>query len=173
MRAVSATVVVNEPPTLVWLPVGPGCGMRPWLALWPRRPVNDAGMRIDPPPSDAVPNGMRPADTAADVPPLDPLGVFVVSHGFRVTPNTFVFVRLSVPNSGLAVLPTGTAPAARRRATLRSSRASGPRPTNGAEPNDVGMPSQCSRSFTPNGTPASRPGSSPRATASSILAAAA
>src|SRR5436190_4642559 len=168
MRAESATVVVNEPPTLVWLLVGPGCGMRPWLALWPTSPVNEAGMRIDPPPSDAVPNGMIPAATAADVPPLEPPGVFVTSQGFRVMPNSLVLVKLSVPNSGLAVLPTGTAPAARKRATFKSSWGSGPRSENGIEPNDVGMPSQCSRSFTPNGTPASGPGSSPRATASSI-----
>src|SRR4051812_10230958 len=111
-------------------------------------------MRIEPPPSEAVPNGMIPAATAADVPPLDPPGVFVTSHGFRVMPNNLVFVKLSVPNSGLAVLPTGTAPADRSRATLRSSRDSGPRPENGIEPKDVGIPSQCSRSFTPNGTPA-------------------
>src|SRR3954469_3335184 len=81
MRAVSATVVVSEPPTLVWLVVGPGWAMRPKLALWPTRPVNDAGMRIDPPPSDAVPNGMMPAATAADVPPLDPPAVVETSHG--------------------------------------------------------------------------------------------
>src|SRR5688572_8711920 len=113
MRAVSATVVVNEPLTLVWLDVGSGCGIRPWLGLWPTSPANDAGMRMDPPPSDAVANGMMPAATAAEEPPLEPPGVRVTSHGLRVTPNTLVFVKLSVPNSGLAVLPTGTAPAER------------------------------------------------------------
>src|SRR4051812_50122985 len=94
MRAVSATVVVNDPLTLVWLAVGSGCGMRPWLALCPTNPANDAGIRIEPPPSDAVPNGMMPAATAADDPPLDPPGVRFTSHGLRVTPKTFVFVKL-------------------------------------------------------------------------------
>src|SRR4051794_10161237 len=103
-------------------------------------------MRIDPPPSDAVANGMMPAATAADEPPLEPPGVRLTSHGLRVTPKTLVFVKLSVPNSGLAVLPTGTAPAARSRATLRLSFGSGPRPANGTDPNEVGMPSQRSRS---------------------------
>ena len=134
MRAVSATVVVSDPRTLVLFPVGPGIGMRPWLHLCPNKPVKDAGIRIEPPPSDAVPNGMIPAATAAAVPPLDPPGVRVVSHGLRVTPWTFVFVKLSVPNSGVDVLPTATAPAALRRATLMSSSASGPRPANGTEP---------------------------------------
>src|SRR3954466_457025 len=129
--------------------------MRPWLALWPTSPLNAAGMRIHPPPSDAVPNGMIPAATAAAEPPLEPPGVRVTSHGLRVMPVTLFFVRLRVPNSGEVVLPTGTAPAARRRATLRLSRTEGPRPAKGRDPNVVGIPMQSSRSFTPNGTPAS------------------
>ena len=36
--------------------------------------MNAAGIRIEPPPSDAVPNGMIPAATAAAVPPLEPPG---------------------------------------------------------------------------------------------------
>ena len=107
MRAVSATVVVSEPRTLVLLPVGPGIGMRPWLHLWPSSPVNDAGMRMEPPPSDAVPKGMIPAATAAAVPPLEPPGVRVVSHGLRVMPCTLVLVKLSVPNSGVDGLAHG------------------------------------------------------------------
>ena len=89
---------------------------------------------MEPPPSDAVPNGMMPAATAAAVPPLEPPGVRAVSHGLRVMPCTLVLVKLSVPNSGVEVLPTGTAPAALSRATLMSSSASGPRPANGTEP---------------------------------------
>src|SRR5881227_1693990 len=93
-------------------------------------------MRIDPPPSDAVPNGMIPAATAAELPPLEPPGVFVTSHGFRVMPNTLVLVKLSVPNSGLAVFPTGTAPATRKRATFRSSR-------GGSAPRERDRPERC------------------------------
>src|SRR6266540_1254447 len=102
--------------------------MRPWLGFIPTRPLNAAGMRMEPPPSLAVPNGMRPAATAAAVPPLEPPGVRVGSHGFRVTPHALVLVKFSVPNSGAAVLPIGTAPAARRRATWTESAITGPRP---------------------------------------------
>ena len=45
-------------------------------------------MRIDPPPSLAVPKGTIPTDTAADEPPLDPPGVTDGSHGLRVTPSS-------------------------------------------------------------------------------------
>src|SRR3546814_1598535 len=90
--------------------------MRPWLGFIPTRPLNPAGMRVDPPPSLAVPHGMSPAATAAAVPPDDPPGVRLGSHGLRVMPHARVLVQLRVPNSGAAVLPIGNAPAARNRA---------------------------------------------------------
>ena len=49
-------------------------------------------MRIDPPPSLAVPNGIIPADTAALDPPLEPPGVTAGSHGLRVTPRRWLAV---------------------------------------------------------------------------------
>ena len=102
--------------------------MRPWLGFMPTRPQNAAGMRVDPPPSLAVAIGTRPAATAAADPPLEPPGVRFWPHGLRVTPHALVLVKLRVPNSGAAVLPTGTAPAARSRATWTESSATGPRP---------------------------------------------
>jgi hypothetical protein len=53
----------------------------------PTKPVKLAGVRIEPPPSLAVPKGTMPAATAAAVPPLDPPGVQLWSHGLRVTPS--------------------------------------------------------------------------------------
>ncbi len=82
-------------------------------------------MRVEPPPSDAVPNGIIPAATAAAVPPLDPPGVRSGSHGLPVAPHALVYVYCNVPNSGAAVLPMGMAPAARRRATWVESAATG------------------------------------------------
>ena len=61
--------------------------MRPYVVFRPTRPVKPAGVRIEPPPSLAVQNGVRPALTAAAEPPLDPPGVRLVSHGLRVTPS--------------------------------------------------------------------------------------
>ena len=85
-------------------------------------------MRVEPPPSLAVQNGTKPAATAAAEPPLDPPGVRVGSHGLRVVPHALVSVKQVEPNSGAAVLPTGTAPAARRRATCTESSSTGGRP---------------------------------------------
>ena len=51
--------------------------VRPWLGLSPTRPHAEAGMRMLPPPSDALANGTMPAATAAAAPPLDPPGVRV------------------------------------------------------------------------------------------------
>ncbi len=125
---------MSSPYTAVSDPGGPGWGMRPWLGLNPTRPVKPAGMRVDPPPSLAVAAGTSPAATAAALPPLDPPGVRLVSHGLRATPKTLVLVKLSVPNSGAAVLPTGTAPAARSRLTWTESAATGSRPAKANDP---------------------------------------
>ena len=54
----------------------------------PDEAVKLAGVRMDPPPSLAVPKGTIPDDTAAAVPPLDPPGVRLRSHGLRVTPRS-------------------------------------------------------------------------------------
>ena len=35
--------------------------MRPWLGFMPTNPANDAGIRVEPPPSDAVDTGTNPA----------------------------------------------------------------------------------------------------------------
>jgi hypothetical protein len=127
-RALSATVVVSSPYTAVCDPDGPGCGMRPWLGFMPTSPEKAAGMRVDPPPSLAVPQGTRPAATAAAEPPDEPPGVRSRAHGLRVTPHAFVLVKFIVPNSGAAVLPIGTAPAARSRDRCTESAAWGALP---------------------------------------------
>ena len=59
---------------------------RPRCGLSPKRPHIALGIRIDPPPSPPMPTGTIPDATATAVPPLEPPGVRVVSHGFRVAP---------------------------------------------------------------------------------------
>ncbi len=78
-------------------------------------------MRIEPPPSPPVPSVTRPAATAAAEPPDEPPGVCAMSHGLSVAPFSFVYVRLTPPNSLDVVRPTSTAPAARRRCTIVAS----------------------------------------------------
>ena len=87
--------------------------IRPWLGLSPTRPQADAGMRMLPPPSEALANGTIPAATAAAAPPLDPPGVRSRSHGLRVGPQAAGCVVGRLPISGLFVRPAITSPAAR------------------------------------------------------------
>ena len=55
----------------------------------------------------------RVAATAAADPPLEPPGVRVVSHGFRVGPHAFGFVAIDILNSGVLLFPITTNPASR------------------------------------------------------------
>ncbi len=108
--------------------------------------------------------------TALAEPPLDPPGVRVGSHGLRVTRSPGSRCRPTCRTRARRSCRRAPHP---RRGTVR--RGSRPRRRGAAlepeQPWPVGMPSQSSRSFTPNGTPASGPGSSPRATGSSIRSA--
>jgi hypothetical protein len=60
--------------------------MRPCETFSPTSPQHAAGMRMEPPPSEAWAMGTIPAATAAAAPPLEPPGVRLVSHGLRVGP---------------------------------------------------------------------------------------
>src|SRR5438552_679699 len=73
-------VIVNQPGH---------CGSRgtsPNVGLIPATPQNEAGIRIEPPPSVPIASGTRPAATAAAAPPLEPPGTRPSSHGFDVAP---------------------------------------------------------------------------------------
>src|SRR5438477_10805091 len=102
-------------------------GTRPRLPFSPTRPLHDAGMRIDPPPSLACASGAIPDATAAPAPPLEPPGVCWVFHGLRVMPCASLSVYEIVPNSGEFVIPSSTKPAARNRSTIGSDSARGGR----------------------------------------------
>src|SRR5262245_44562062 len=78
-------------------------------------PQNAAGTRIDPPMSDPTSSAVRPAASAAALPPLLPPGVRARSHGFPVTPKIGLADCQSASMGGTLVLPISTAPAARRR----------------------------------------------------------
>ena len=67
---------------------------------------------------------MPPAVAAAD-PPDEPPGVRFRSHGFEVVPHVADEVHGQASISGTQVLPTITAPAARKRATTTASTPSG------------------------------------------------
>jgi hypothetical protein len=82
---------------------------------------NAGGLRSDPPVS--LPSAIGSIRIATDVaaPPLLPPQVFDRSYGLCVAPKTVLKVCEPAPNSGVFVLPTVIAPAARMRVTIRAS----------------------------------------------------
>jgi len=65
----------------------PRPGIRPGVGLSEQMPVKWAGTRTEPPLSLPKPAAERPAEMAADSPPLDPPGVRSRSQGFTVRPT--------------------------------------------------------------------------------------
>src|SRR5690606_33181820 len=85
-------------------------GTRPRLGLSPNSPQEDAGRRIEPPPSLAWATGRMPAATDAAAPPEEPPALCSRFHGLRVSPKRVPSVEGLLPNSGLLVLPKITRP---------------------------------------------------------------
>src|SRR5262249_37561061 len=59
-------------------------GLRARVGLRPKRPQQEAGILIEPPPSVACAMGTTPAATAAAEPPLEPPELCFKLHGLRV-----------------------------------------------------------------------------------------
>src|SRR5688500_12703153 len=97
-------------------------GTRPGDGRRPTTLQKAAGLRSDPPKSVPSATGTIPHASATAAPPLLPPQVFVRSYGFRVAPNTSLNVCDPAPSSGVFVLPTVMAPAARMRVTISASR---------------------------------------------------
>jgi len=140
--------------------------------LSPNDPVYAAGIRIEPPQSEAVASGVIPDAIAAELPPEEPPGVRARFHGLRLAPKSRFRVKAVWPNSGVLVLPTTIAPAALSRAIWTESSCAR-LSLNGAEPKVVVIPATSSRSLTPSGSPASGPVSAPRTSFSSSIRASA
>ena len=85
-------------------------GTLPKLALIPKRPVNEAGILTEPPPSVPKAYGTIPAATIAAAPQLDPPGVRSKFHGFLVIPVKGLSPTALHPNSLVVDLPSNTAP---------------------------------------------------------------
>src|SRR5215218_5967441 len=126
--------------------------MRPRDGLIPNSPQQDAGIRIDPPPSDPCASGSTRAATCAAAPPLEPPGVRSVFHGLRQAPLSSDSVTAVEPNSGVFVLPTTMNPAPLSRRTSAAS-APGTFPANGRDEYVVGTPATSVRSLIAIGTP--------------------
>src|SRR5690606_18971169 len=114
--------------------------MRPKVGLSATVPVNEAGIRTDPPPSVPTDQVPIPSPTAAAAPPLEPPAVSSAPHGLPVAPWRSESVTPFQANSGVVFLPRNTAPAARSRATAGASTSHGPASSIRALPRSVGQP---------------------------------
>ena len=74
-------------------------------------PHSAAGWRIEPPVSVPSAHGARPAATAAALPPLEPPGTRVRSHGLSTGPKAEFSFDEPIANSSWLVLPSSGAPA--------------------------------------------------------------
>ena len=139
---------------------------RPVVGRKPTTPVAEAGMRIEPPVS--VPRAIRadPSHRLTPAPADEPPGARCssASHGLTGVPVCGFSPTAPKANSTVCVLPVNTAPNRRSARTRNPSRHGG---SGRGVPARSGSPSSAYRSLTDTATPASGPGSSPRATAAS------
>jgi hypothetical protein len=92
----------------------------PRVGLSPTRPLQEAGIRIEPPPSSAWATGAMPAATETPAPLEEPPGVREGSHGFREMPKVLFTVKGTASNSEVVVLPSGMKPESTKRCTMGS-----------------------------------------------------
>ena len=155
--AASATVRVSGP---WWAMVPSGdagkAGTRARVGFSPKQPVKAAGMRMEPPPSVPRCKAPMPSTVDATAPAEDPPVVMRVSHGLRVKPVSGLSLVAFQPYSGIAVLPSTTAPCSFRRATAGASKVCASEPVS-FEPKRDGMPATAMLSLTPSGTPSVSP----------------
>ena len=76
----------------------PPLSTRPEVALWPKIPLKNAGMRMLPPTSEPTPHAVPAADTRQPSPPEEPPTVRPVWYGLLERPNTCkgAFTTLSI-----------------------------------------------------------------------------
>ena len=131
-------------------------GTRARVGFRPKQPVKAAGMRIEPPPSVPSCKAPMPSTAEATAPAEDPPVVMRVSQGLRVKPVSGLSLVAFQPYSGIAVLPSTTAPCSLSRATAGASMVCGSVLVS-FEPKRDGIPATAMLSLTPSGTPSVSP----------------
>src|SRR6516162_6559078 len=140
---------------------------RPYVGLTPTILQNEAGSRMEPPVSVPSAIGTLHAPTVLALPPDDPPGTRVGSHGLRVGKNAEFSHDDPIANSSIFVLPMITAPASSSLRTTVDEY--GERKFSKIlEPAVVISPSTQKMSLTAMGMPANAPASSPARTRSSM-----
>jgi hypothetical protein len=134
------------------------------VGLSPTRPLTDAGMRIEPPPSLACAIGTAPAATSAPEPAELAPATWSVDQGVRTAPSRGCSAAALKPYSESWLLPSGISPVARYIRAKSPSRGAG-WPTQESAPWPVGMPATSTLSLINVGTPAKNPPRGSRASA--------
>src|SRR5699024_9805142 len=93
-----------------FLPTPGPTGVRPRVGFNPTSPLNEAGIRMEPPPSLAPAIGTTPDATSAAAPPLEPPGAKFLFQAFLVGPHNFDSVIFFNANSGVVEFPIDTIP---------------------------------------------------------------
>src|ERR1700753_3287078 len=104
--------------------------------------------------------GAEPPPVAAAAPPLGPPGFHSGFQGLRVVPCRVETPEVSMPKSGIVVLPTSTAPASLSRAATGASRGDG-EGVVAADPSGDGTLAVVMFSLIVTGTPSSGLSGSP------------
>ena len=100
-RETACTVDIPAQPS----PTSGPAGVRARVGFRPNNPQQVAGIRIEPPPSEALAAGITPAATTAAAPPDDPPAVCSRFQGLRVLPCNCDSVVDVMPISGEVVRP--------------------------------------------------------------------
>src|ERR1700722_4181150 len=131
-------------------------GSRPREGFSPTRPLQEAGIRIDPPPSLAWTIGTAPAATNAAEPDDDAPAVWSVFHGLLTGPSRGSPAEALKPYSDIWVFPNGVIPVARyiRANSLATSTRRG---GQASVPRIVGRPATSTLSLMNVGTPLKKP----------------
>ena len=131
-------------------------GIRPRVAFSPTRPLQAAGIRIEPPPSLAWAIGTAPAATKAADPADEAPEVCAVCHGLRTGTSSWNSALGLKPYSESRVLPSTVTPT-RPNIRAKSPSAAAGSATYACVPCWVGRPATSLLSLTKEGRPAKKP----------------
>ena len=159
--AQSATVRASGPQWQYWSRLNGGStGTRPNGGLNPTTPLNEAGIRIEPPMSEPLASSDVPAASDAPEPPDEPPTPNSGFHGLRVTPHSREWVNPAHENSGVVERAWMMPPAS----MIRSATAVVVWPMSSlciSEASDSGSPTIDSSSLSATGSPSRGRGGSP------------
>src|ERR1700704_5154436 len=123
-------------------------------------PLNDAGIRIEPPWSPPIAMSTSPSATTTALPEDDPPAENPILCGLCTGPVELVWLPPDIQNDSQWTLPAISAPASSMRVTIVASK-SGTKPSSVDEPFIIGTPASMMLSFSATTLPFSLPLAAP------------